>query len=104
MTGPWLHDRITSLCQEAGFNPRVVHETCPPNAVLGLVAANIGIAFIAASLQNVPRPGVAYRYLVDALPIELETAIAWQKTVTSPVLLSFIGVVRDVVKTGFATG
>jgi DNA-binding transcriptional LysR family regulator len=95
--GPWLHDRITSLCQQAGFSPRVVQETCPPNAVLGLVAAGIGVAFVAQSLQSVPRPGIAYRPL-SAPPIELETAVTWRKTDISPVLKAFLSVVRDVAR------
>jgi DNA-binding transcriptional LysR family regulator len=93
--GPWLHDRITSLCQQAGFSPRVVQETCPPNAVLGLVAADIGVAFVAESLQTVPRPGIAFRSLATT-PVELETAVTWRKTSISPVLQAFLNVVHDV--------
>jgi DNA-binding transcriptional LysR family regulator len=93
--GPWLYDQIISMCQQVGFSPHVVQEICPPNAVLGLVAANIGIAFVAASLQTVPRPGVVYRP-ISAQPIELETAVAWQKTSVSQVLQTFLNVVRKV--------
>ncbi len=93
--GPWLHDRIMSLCQQAGFSPRIVQETCPPNAVLGFVAAEIGIAFVAESLQFVPRPGVIYRPLSELL-IELETAITWRKAAASPVLHAFLDIVRGV--------
>ncbi|MCU0567623.1 MAG: LysR family transcriptional regulator [Oculatellaceae cyanobacterium Prado106] len=93
--GPWLHDQITSLCQQAGFTPRVVQETCPPNAVLGLVAAKIGVAFVAESLQLAARSGIVFRPIA-APPILLETAVAWSKTTDSPVLHRFVEVVRDV--------
>ncbi|MEM9002622.1 MAG: LysR substrate-binding domain-containing protein [Cyanobacteria bacterium P01_F01_bin.86] len=57
--------------------------------MIGLVAAGIGVAFVAASLQSITRPGVVYRALQEEAPM-LKLTIAWQETAQSPVLQSFL--------------
>lgn len=58
-----------------------------------MVAANLGIAFIASSLQNLTIKGVVYRKLVEDFP-KLEIALAWRKEDYSSVVLKFIASVK----------
>ena len=97
--GPYLYSKILALCAEAGFSPKVVQEVTPQPTMIGLVAAGIGIAFVAASLQNIHRPGVVYRELQENAP-SLRLAIAWKGEGNfsgreSPVLQNFLQIVND---------
>lgn len=109
--GPYLYSRILALCAQAGFSPGVVQEVTPQPAMIGLVAAGIGIAFVSASLQSISRPGVVYRALQKEAPV-LKLAIAWKDKMPpmrrtplnqeynpssreSPVLQNFLRVVND---------
>jgi DNA-binding transcriptional LysR family regulator len=93
--GPNLYSRILSLCQQAGFSPKVVQEVTPQPTMIGLVAAGIGVSFVSESLQNLNRPGVVYRELDVPTP-ELELVAAWKKDKVSPVLQKFLQVVTQV--------
>jgi DNA-binding transcriptional LysR family regulator len=75
--GPNLHRQIMTLCAQAGFTPKVVQEAIPQPTMIGLVAANIGVAFVSSSLQSISRSGVAYRTLQEPMPI-LSLAAAWK--------------------------
>ncbi|MGL6337824.1 MAG: LysR family transcriptional regulator [Waterburya sp.] len=91
--GPSLYNRLFSLCQQAGFCPKVVQEVTPQPTMIGLVAAGIGVSFVSESLQNLNRPGVVYREL-DVVTPELELVAAWKKDKVSPVLQKFLQIVR----------
>jgi len=91
--GPVLYDRIIHLCQEVGFSPRIVQEVVPQQTILGLVAADIGIALLHASAQSVAPAGVVFRELIEPTP-ELELAIAWHPDTTNPVLPAFLEIAR----------
>ncbi|MEM8677423.1 MAG: LysR family transcriptional regulator [Cyanobacteria bacterium P01_G01_bin.67] len=91
--GASLYSRILSICQEAGFNPKVVQEASPQPTMIGLVAAGIGVSFVSSSLENLNRPGVVYRQL-DVTTPELELVAAWKTEQVSPVLQKFLQVVR----------
>ena len=91
--GPHLYNRILSICQQAGFSPKVVQEVTPQPTIIGLVAAGIGVSFVSDSLQNLNRPGVVYRKLDVPTP-ELELVAAWKSEKISPVLQKFLQVVQ----------
>jgi len=93
--GPVLYDRILSLCQQAGFSPKIVQEVAPQQTILGLVAAEVGISLLHASAASVAPVGVVLRPIVEPTP-ELELAVAWNSETTNPVLPAFLAIVRDV--------
>ena len=93
--GSVLYDRIISLCQQAGFSPNIVQEVIPQQTILGLVSANIGISLLHASAQAFVPSGVVIRQLLEPTP-ELELAVAWHPDMISPVLSSFLEIVREV--------
>ena len=93
--GPHLYSRILSICQQAGFSPKVVQEVTPQPTMIGLVAAGIGVSFVSSSLQNLNRSGVVYRELDIPTP-ELELAAAWKREQVSPVLQKFLQIVKEI--------
>jgi DNA-binding transcriptional LysR family regulator len=58
---PGLYDPIITICQAAGFSPRVVQECIQMQTIVSLVAANMGVSILPASIQAAQRQGVVYR-------------------------------------------
>ena len=50
--GYGLYDQVISLCQRAGFSPRVIQEADEMQVILGFVAAGLGITLLSASIQQ----------------------------------------------------
>ena len=93
---PELHDWIFTACREAGFTPKVAQEGNDAHTILALVAAGLGVAMVAAELQNLKRPGVAYRELPAGQIREFELSLAWRKRDRSPLVESFVTAARAV--------
>ncbi len=70
---PGLYDLIISLCQQAGFSPSVSQQAIQMQTIVSLVAAEIGIAIVPTSLQNLQRTGVVYKNIE---PVSPKVAIA----------------------------
>jgi len=92
--GPKLYDQIVGLCQQAGFSPNVVQEAIQMQTIVSLVAAEIGIAWVPASVQNLQRRGVIYKAIQEATP-KAEIAVIWRSNDLSSVLHQFLSVVRS---------
>jgi DNA-binding transcriptional LysR family regulator len=92
--GATFYDQIMSLCNEAGFSPRVAQEAVQMPTVLGLVSVGIGIAIVPASVQNLQMTGVTYRVLTEVTQTT-ELAMAWRRDDESPVLRAFLAVARE---------
>jgi len=90
---PVFHDLVLRTCREAGFVPHVPHEINHPQIVLGLVAAGVGISFVPASVGHAKHRGVAFRPLGRS-PRILQTALAWRRQTTSPLVTGFVETVR----------
>jgi DNA-binding transcriptional LysR family regulator len=89
---PGLHRQVMSLCEEAGFTPRVVQESRELYTTVSLVEAGIGVTVVPASIQKMGWRGVHY------LPIPgVRTRIdmAWRARDPRPVVLPFVALVRD---------
>lgn len=76
--GPGLHDDIVAFCRQAGFSPRVEQEAVQMQTIISLVSAELGVALIPASMQNLRRTGVVYRTLVEQGPL-IESGLAWRR-------------------------
>ncbi|ABA20448.1 transcriptional regulator, LysR family [Trichormus variabilis ATCC 29413] len=90
---PGLYDLIISLCQQAGFSPHVAQEAIQMQTTVSLVAADMGIAIVPASLQNLQRTGVVYKNIQEATA-KVALAMTWRKNETSPTLQRFLHTVR----------
>jgi DNA-binding transcriptional LysR family regulator len=98
--GPGFYHQIMGACLEAGFSPRVVQEAIEMQTIVSLVAAEIGIALVPASLSNLQRVGVIYRPLAGETPI-LEIALVWRPDDPAPALARFREIAREVASEGW---
>lgn len=92
--GAGFYSQIISLCQQAGFSPKVAQEAMLMQTIVSLVAGGVGVALVPASLQNLQRVGVVYKALQGQTP-ELEMAIVWRRDNSSPILREFLKVVTE---------
>lgn len=90
---PDLYSQIMNLCQQAGFEPKIVQQASPPEVLIGLVESGMGISLVPASTQTRHKTQVIYRPLAERVP-NLEIAMAWRKEKTSQVLNQFLDVVK----------
>jgi DNA-binding transcriptional LysR family regulator len=82
-------------CHQADFTPKVVQHAWLMQTIIGLVGANMGVALVPASVQNLHREGVIYKPLQD-VPTEVEMAIVWRRDETLPALQRFLQVVGEI--------
>lgn len=90
---PGLYDQIISLCQQADFSPKVVQEAIQMQTIVSLVAAEMGVAIVPVSLQNLQRKGVVYRELQEPTP-KAAIAVVWNSDL-SPTVQRFLEVVQQ---------
>ncbi|AFY53715.1 transcriptional regulator [Rivularia sp. PCC 7116] len=86
---PGLYDLIISFCQQVGFSPKLAQEAIQMQTIVSLVAAQIGVAIVPESLQNLQRRGVVYKYFVEETP-KVSIAMIWRKNDVSVVLERFL--------------
>ena len=92
---PGLRGRVMEVCRQAGFVPKGVQreEWLMQTTIVGLVASNVGIALVPASLErNLRRTGVVYKNM-RGTPPKVEMGVVWRRSDVSPVLQSFLGIV-----------
>jgi DNA-binding transcriptional LysR family regulator len=81
---PGLYDPIVSLCQQAGFSPISAQEAIQMQTIVSLVAAEMGVAIVPASMQNFQRSGVVYKALPESTSI-VAIALIWRSEPTAAV-------------------
>ena len=90
---PRLHDTILALCRDAGFSLRIAVEAHPAQSIIAMVAAGVGLGFIAGELQRLDRPGVTYRPLRGPAP-RLSLGVAYHPDEVSPAVQVFLDAAR----------
>ena len=90
---PDLHDRLMTLCGEAGFRPRIVQEATHMATIVSLIAAGVGLSLMPASIHAMNRPDVACVNLVEP-EVKAWIAMAWPRSNGSAALGSFLDTVR----------
>jgi DNA-binding transcriptional LysR family regulator len=89
---PELFDRIISLCQQANFSPKIVQEAIQMQTIVSLVAAEMGVAIVPASIENLQRTGVVYKPLKEQTP-QSAIALIHRREQQSATIIKFIEVV-----------
>ncbi|MBD8880714.1 MULTISPECIES: LysR substrate-binding domain-containing protein [Rhodanobacter] len=89
-----LHDKLTTLANAAGFQPRTVQQAQQVSGLLALVAAGLGVALVPATMRAVHLAGVSYVPLADH-GAELLLAVASRADEASPVLTQFLSTVDE---------
>ena len=91
----WLHDQIIALCQAAGFSPHIVQEAASEQAIIGLVAAGVGVSLVSSCLSGLRTHEVTYRPLIDPA-VSVEYAVVWKRENPSPFVKAFLNIAREV--------
>ena len=87
-----VNDAVLRSCRDAGFTPTVAHQVAGTAVMLPLVAAELGVALVPASVRAAPLDGVVLRELADAASIDL--ALAWRTDDDNPALLAVLEVLE----------
>lgn len=73
---PGFHDHARALFEAWGYRPTTLPEPADHHVLLGLVAADEGIALAAASMRHLRRKGVVFRPLDADPPLTMGVALA----------------------------
>ena len=87
--GPTLYDTIVEACRNAGFEPKISQLAPQLASIVNLVAAELGVTIVPASMMQVRVMGVAYRQITGQSPTA-QLALAYRRGETSPVVRNFI--------------
>lgn len=93
--GSGFYDQIVNMCQQVSFQPQVAQEAIQMQTIISLVAAELGVALVPASVQNLQRVGVVYKALAESTS-QVELAMVWRPDKISSVLQKFLEVTRQV--------
>jgi DNA-binding transcriptional LysR family regulator len=83
-----LYDKLMAACVAGGLVPRQVHEANNEFAIVNLVAAGVGLAFINRSFTH-PVSDVVLR-VVDDLSVPVQLELVWRRDNRSPALARFV--------------
>ncbi len=84
LVGLSLFDDVVLACRRAGFELTVAQEAPQISSVVNLVAAELGVSIVPASIAQIKLDGVAYRP-IEGPPAVARLALAVLKTQRSPV-------------------
>lgn len=87
-----LLDHIMGLCAAAGFRPQVAHEAVQFPTILGLAAANTGIAIVPAAMRALQLPGLRYLDLADRRATSTLSVVSGREGVT-PLVENVLGAI-----------
>jgi DNA-binding transcriptional LysR family regulator len=88
-TGPSFHEQIMRFCRIGGFEPTVVRDASDSQAMMGLIAAGMGIAIVPDLTRNLRTLGVEYRPLIE-ITERADIVVAWRKAHNNPLITSFV--------------
>ena len=100
-----LYDAIVALYHAAGQEPQVAQEAIQMQTIVNLVSADLGLAWVPASVRQFQRPGVVYRELDGkSAPVPVcETSLVWGAAVP-PALARWIDFVAQEVQASALKG
>ena len=84
LVGLSLYDDVVLACRKAGFELTVAQEAPQISSVVNLVAADLGVSIVPASISQIKLEGVTYRP-IEGPPAVARLALAMLKTHRSPV-------------------
>jgi DNA-binding transcriptional LysR family regulator len=93
--GAGYYIELMKLCLASGFSPNVTQEVTELHAIVGLVAAGIGVSLVPLSTRNIRSQGVVYRELEGTAPMT-EMAVAWRRDADSAIVPNFLTVAREI--------
>ena len=91
---PLYYDTIMSICQDAGFAPKISHKSVHAHTIFKLVENHMGIAIVPTALQNGFQMRVKFIELKN-IPQRAELSVIWKKEHTNPVLKNCMDLLLD---------
>ncbi|WP_432187969.1 LysR family transcriptional regulator [Streptomyces sp. Tue6028] len=92
--GPRLYDRITGLCADAGFTPRIAQHAVEWQTVCALVEAGLGVSLTPASIRRIRLKGVAFRR-TEPGTARTRVAVAWRSADRNPLVTHLTTVISQ---------
>lgn len=92
-----LHDAIIGACQAAGFEPRLAQETPQLSSVINLVAAELGVSIVPASLAQIQVRGVTYVDIAGPAPMAT-LGLAANRLNTAPTVANLVSIGEKVAR------
>lgn len=89
LRAPRLFDKLTGLCDQAGFAPRIVSEAADWQVLASLVAAGVGVTLAPESVRKMPRDGVSYLPLTFTKRLA-KLVLLYSADHVSPVTTAFV--------------
>lgn len=86
---PLYYETVLSICQDAGFVPKVSHKSVHAHTIFKLVENGLGIAIVPTALQHGFSMAVEFIELVD-IPQRAVLSAIWKKDNRNPVLQHFL--------------
>lgn len=86
---PGLYDTVVNACRKAGFEPIIGQVVPHMTGILNLVAAELGVSIVPASMMQVRVTGIAYRQIARQSPTTW-LALAYRRGETSPIVRNFV--------------
>lgn len=86
---PALFDTVLTVCQKAGFSPRVENQPSNSEALLSLVEAEQGVSIVPACARHLRSNGVRF-YRLQPDDVRVELVAAWKAVNPSVVLRAFL--------------
>ena len=84
-----LFDTVVSACRKAGFDPVLGQPAPQMSSVVTLVAAELGVSLVPASMAQLQVNGVVYRPIEGKAPVTRLT-LAYRRGETSSIVRNFI--------------
>ena len=91
VNGPVLYDTIIEACRKSGFGPRVDQVAPQFSSIINLVAAELGVSMVPASMSQLHIAGVTFRKIKGQTPTA-RLALAYRKGNTSKLARNFMAV------------
>jgi DNA-binding transcriptional LysR family regulator len=86
---PKLFDTIMAACRKAGFEPRLGQSVPQITSIVQLVAAELGVSLVPASMQQLQVKGAVFKEVHD-VSATASLTLAWRRSDPSPFLKNFI--------------
>lgn len=87
------HEKLVSALRKSGTVPSIAQFADNENAIINLVVAGMGLAFLNSSCRSLDAQGIMLRPLEDlSLPVDLE--LVWPTKNRNPALAHFTSLVR----------
>lgn len=91
VVGPTLYDIIIEACRAAGFEPRVDQVAPQLSSIVSLVAAELGVALVPASMQQLRMAGVTFKTIKGTIAAT-SISLAVRKNSISHIARNFLAV------------